>query len=144
MRTVGFVGLGNMGGNIAARFLAEGRVVYGTARNRGHSQWLHDQGLRWVDTPRAVAAAADVVFTSVPDDGVLTSVALGPEGIISGLDPGKIWVDFSTVSPQKSRDLADLVRARGAFLLDAPVSGSVPQVRDGTLTIMVGGDKEAY
>jgi 3-hydroxyisobutyrate dehydrogenase-like beta-hydroxyacid dehydrogenase len=144
MRTVGFVGLGNMGGNMAARFLAEGRVVYGTARNRGRAQWLQNQGLHWLDSPRAVAAAADVVFSSLPDDGVLTSVALGPDGVIAGLDPGKIWVDFSTVSPEKSRELAELVSARGAFLLDAPVSGSVPQVKAGTLTIMVGGDKEAY
>jgi 3-hydroxyisobutyrate dehydrogenase-like beta-hydroxyacid dehydrogenase len=121
MGTVGFVGLGNMGGNMAARFLAEGRAAYGTARNRGHSQWLQDQGLRWVDTPRVVAAAADVVFGSVRDDGVLTSVARGLEGIIAGLDAGKVWVDFSTVSPEKSRELAELVSARGVLARRAGV-----------------------
>src|SRR5207244_4471878 len=96
------------------------------------------------DTPRECAEAADVVLTCVPDDGVLDQVASGPEGILAGITAGKIWVDMSTVSPHASRELAERVRAHGATLLDAPVSGSVPQVQAGTLTIMVGGDAEAY
>jgi 3-hydroxyisobutyrate dehydrogenase-like beta-hydroxyacid dehydrogenase len=84
------------------------------------------------------------VFTSVPDDGVLELVASGPDGILAGLAAGKVWVDMSTVSPGASRDLAERVHTRGATMLDAPVSGSVPQVEAGTLTIMVGGDKAAY
>jgi 3-hydroxyisobutyrate dehydrogenase-like beta-hydroxyacid dehydrogenase len=144
MESVGFIGLGQMGGNMAARFLAEGHTVYGTARHRERAQWLVDQGLHWVATPRALAQAADVVFSSVPDDGALRSVALGPDGIIAGLNEAKIWADFSTVSPDGCRDLAELVRERGAVMLDAPVSGSVPQVEAGTLTIMVGGEAAAY
>ena len=141
---IGFVGLGHMGGNMAARFLAAGYRVYGEQRNREHAQPLVEQGLQWCDTPRAVAEAADVIFTSVPDDGVLEQVASGPHGILAGLDEGKTWVDVSTVSPQASRELAARVRGQGAWLLDAPVSGSVPQVQSGTLTIMVGGDEDAY
>ena len=75
---------------------------------------------------------------------MLDLVASGPDGILAGLAAGKIWVDVSTVSPAVSRELAERVRAQGATMLDAPVSGSVPQVRTGTLTIMVGGDEAAY
>lgn len=141
---IGFVGLGHMGGNMAARFLAAGYAVYGEARNRDRAQWLVGQGLRWLDTPRETAEAADVVLTSLPDDDVVESVASGPDGILAGLAAGKTWVDLSTVSPRASRELAARVQGRGAEMLDAPVSGSVPQVQAGTLTIMVGGDQEAY
>ena len=142
--SVGFVGLGHMGGNMAARFLASGYTVYGVQRSREHAQELIEQGLQWRDSPREVTEAANVVFTSVPDDGALEEVASGPDGILAGLAEGKTWVDVSTVSPQLSRDLAGRARAQDAAMLDAPVSGSVPQVQAGTLTIMVGGDETAY
>jgi 3-hydroxyisobutyrate dehydrogenase-like beta-hydroxyacid dehydrogenase len=141
---LGFVGLGNMGGNMASRLLGAGYPVYGEERNRGHVQDLVDHGLQWCDTPRDVATRADIVFTSVPDDKVLAQVASGPDGILAGLDTSKIWVDMSTVSPRASRELSERVHAQGATMLDAPVSGSVPQVQAGTLTIMVGGDADAY
>jgi 3-hydroxyisobutyrate dehydrogenase-like beta-hydroxyacid dehydrogenase len=141
---IGFVGLGNMGGNMAARFLAAGYPVYGEEEHRAQADVLVHDGLQWRDTPREVAEAADIVLTSVPDDGVLELVASGPDGILAGLTATKIWVDMSTVSPAVSRKLAERVRALGATMLDAPVSGSVPQVQSGTLTIMVGGDEAAY
>jgi 3-hydroxyisobutyrate dehydrogenase-like beta-hydroxyacid dehydrogenase len=142
--TLGFIGLGHMGGNMAARLLAAGYTVYGESGHQEHAESLVDAGLQWRDTPREVAAAADVVFTSVPDDAVLEQVASGPDGILSGLTAGRIWVDMSTVSPRTSRELAKRVAAHGAAMIDAPVSGSVPQVQAGTLTIMVGGDEQAY
>jgi 3-hydroxyisobutyrate dehydrogenase-like beta-hydroxyacid dehydrogenase len=141
---IGFVGLGKMGGNMAARFLAAGYPVYGEQRDRRGAQELVDDGLQWRGTPREIAEAADIVFTSLPDDNVLETVASGPDGILAGLAADKLWVDVSTVSPRASRALAERVRALGAAMLDAPVSGSVPQVRAGTLTIMVGGDETAY
>jgi 3-hydroxyisobutyrate dehydrogenase-like beta-hydroxyacid dehydrogenase len=142
--TVGFVGLGHMGGNMAARFLDAGYTVYGENRSRQHAQALVRDGLRWVDTPRGVAETVDVIFTSLPDDTVLGLITSGPDGILAGIGPGKIWVDMSTVSPRASRKVAERVRAHGGRMLDAPVSGSVPQVQAGTLTIMVGGDEQAY
>jgi 3-hydroxyisobutyrate dehydrogenase-like beta-hydroxyacid dehydrogenase len=142
--TIGFVGLGHMGGSMASRFLGAGYTVYGEERDRAHAQGLIEQGLQWCDTPRAVAESAEIVFTSLPDDAVLEEVASAPDGILAGLSAGKIWVDVSTVSPRASRGVADRVRALGAVMLDAPVSGSVPQVQTGTLTIMVGGDEAAY
>ena len=146
MESIGFVGLGNMGGNMAARFLAAGHDVYGTARSAEGAQWLIDRDLRWLDTPREVAEASDVVMTSLPDDGVVEAVSSGSDGLLAGLTDGMLWVDLSTISPRVSRELADRVRTdgHGAQMLDAPVSGSVPQVKTGTLTIMVGGSVEAY
>jgi 3-hydroxyisobutyrate dehydrogenase-like beta-hydroxyacid dehydrogenase len=141
---IGFVGLGNMGGRMAARFLGAGYPVYGEQRDQSGTEELVHDGLEWRGTPREIAEAADIVFTSLPDDDVLEAVASGPDGILAGLTPDKIWVDVSTVSPRVSRSLAERVRGLGASMLDAPVSGSVPQVQSGTLTIMVGGDETAY
>jgi 3-hydroxyisobutyrate dehydrogenase-like beta-hydroxyacid dehydrogenase len=140
-KTIGFVGLGHMGGNMAARLMAAGYTVYGEARTREHAQQLIDQGLQWRDTPRDVAESSDVVFTSLPDDDALRDAS---DSILAGLSAGKVWVDVSTVSPSVSRSVAAKVRGRGAAMLDAPVSGSVPQVQTGTLTIMVGGDESAF
>ncbi|MDX6279490.1 MAG: hypothetical protein QOH03_561, partial [Kribbellaceae bacterium] len=144
MTRIGFVGLGHMGGNMAGRLLDAGYPVYGTDRSRERREPLVNGGLHWRETPSDVAKVADVVFTSLPDDAVLDEVASGPDGMLAGLAAGKLWVDMSTVSPNASRRLATRVHSLGAALLDAPVSGSVPQVQTGTLTIMVGGDKEAY
>ena len=128
METIGFIGLGKMGGNMAARYLDAGYTVYGEARDRNAAQRLIEQGLRWVDTPREVAEAADVVMTSLPTDDVVESVAAGPDGLLAGLGEGKIWIDLSTISPRMSRELAARVRdeGRGAQMLDTPVSGKRP------------------
>ena len=141
---LGFVGLGHMGGNMASRLLAAGYTVYGEAQSRAGAEPLLENGLQWQESPRAVAEAAEVIFTSLPDDQVIEQVASRADGILAGIGEGKVWVDMSTVSPQVSRRVAEQVRERGAAMLDAPVSGSVPQVQSGTLTIMVGGEKQAY
>ncbi|MGH7919512.1 MAG: NAD(P)-dependent oxidoreductase, partial [Candidatus Dormibacteraceae bacterium] len=141
---LGFVGLGHMGGNMAARLLAAGHEVYGQERRRERARHLEQAGLRWRDTPRQVAEAAEIVFTSLPDDSALESAASGPDGLLAGLASGRIWVDVSTVSPRISRQLAERARRRGVEMLDAPDSGSVPQVQAGTLAIMVGGSVDAY
>ena len=142
--TIGFVGLGHMGGNMAARYLDAGYTVHGEARSKDGREELLGKGLQWRDTPQDLAESVEIVFTSIPNDDVLREVASGDDGIVAGLDSGKIWVDVSTVSPGASREVAARVRATGAVMLDAPVSGSVPQVQSGTLTIMVGGDEDAY
>jgi 3-hydroxyisobutyrate dehydrogenase-like beta-hydroxyacid dehydrogenase len=129
---------------MAARLLAAGYGVYGANRSRESAEPLIGEGLKWCDGAGAVAAAADVVFTSLPDDHALAEVASDPDGLLAGLGTDKIWVDMSTVSPHASRALAEQVSERGAWMLDAPVSGSVPQAQAGTLTIMVGGDEHAY
>ena len=146
MQTIGFIGLGTMGANVATRYLDAGYNVHGEDRNRAGAESLIERGLRWVDTPREIAEAVDVVMTSLPNEEIVDSVASGPDGILAGLSEGKLWADLSTISPRASRELAARVRedGHGAQMLDTPVSGSVPQVKSGTLTIMVGGDEDAY
>jgi 3-hydroxyisobutyrate dehydrogenase-like beta-hydroxyacid dehydrogenase len=141
---IGFVGLGHMGGSMAVRYLAAGYPVYGTSLSRQDAAELEAEGLHWRATPREVAEASDILASSVPDDAALEAAASGPDGILAGLAEGKTWIDLSTVSPAASRRQAERARERGATMLDTPVSGSVPQVRTGTLTIMVGGPEAAY
>jgi 3-hydroxyisobutyrate dehydrogenase-like beta-hydroxyacid dehydrogenase len=143
MTAIGFVGLGAMGSRIAGRLL-EGNQLYGTNRTASKARELTGRGMVWRATPREVAEAAEVVFSMVTDDTALQAVTSGPDGILAGLAPGKVIVDMSTVSPQASRELAQRVRALGASMLDAPVSGSVTAAEDGTLTIMVGGPEETF
>src|SRR2546430_17356842 len=100
---IGFVGLGHMGGNMAARFLAAGYTVYGESRDRDEADDLVHQGLEWRDTPREVAEAADVLITSVPNDDVLESGASGADGIPARLPGLKSLIDTSTGSPRASR-----------------------------------------
>jgi 3-hydroxyisobutyrate dehydrogenase-like beta-hydroxyacid dehydrogenase len=141
---IGFVGLGHMGLAMTVRLLDAGYEIYGLQGSRARAHALLRDRMGWCATMHEIADRADVVFTSLPDDAVLESVASGVDGILAGLTAGKIWVDMSTVSPRASRALSERVHALGAAMLDAPVSGSVPQVRAGALTIMVGGDEAAY
>lgn len=132
-----------MGAPIAARLLGQHRV-YGTNRSPAKAGALVEKGMIWRDTPREVAAAAQVVFSMVTDDAALAAVTEGPDGILAGLRPGTLYVDMSTVSPEASRQLAARVGELGWAMLDAPVSGSVPAAEAGELAIMVGGPEEAY
>ena len=144
MTAIGFVGLGAMGSRIAGRLLACGHDVSATNRTRGKADALVERGLIWRDSPREVAEHTDVLFSMVTDTAALEAITDGPQGILAGLRPGSVYVEMSTVSPVSSRDLADRVRERGAVMLDAPVSGSLPAAEDGSLAIMVGGDPEAF
>jgi 3-hydroxyisobutyrate dehydrogenase-like beta-hydroxyacid dehydrogenase len=144
MANLGYIGLGAMGGRTADRLLGKGHTVIGHNRTKSKAQWLLDKGMQWGDSPRAVAAAADVTFIMVTDTKALNAVADGPDGVLAGLGPGKTVVDMSTVSPEASRALAAQVRAKGAEMLDCPVSGSVSTLEAGKATMMVGGDKATY
>jgi 3-hydroxyisobutyrate dehydrogenase-like beta-hydroxyacid dehydrogenase len=144
MSVVGVVGLGAMGGHLAGRLLDTGHDVHGTNRTASKAQALIARGLQWQDTPREVASAADVVISMVTDDAALDAITRGPDGIVAGLSPDTVYVDMSSVSPQASRQVAERIQAAGGHVLDAPVSGSVPQVEQGTLAIMVGGDEATF
>jgi 3-hydroxyisobutyrate dehydrogenase-like beta-hydroxyacid dehydrogenase len=144
MSTIGFIGMGAMGSRIAGRLLDAGHTVYGTNRTKSKALPLIERGLQWRATPDEVAAAADVIFSMVTDDAALDAVTSGPDGILAGLQEGKVYIDMSTVSPRVSRRVAERVRARGAQMLDAPVSGSIPQAESGTLAIFVGGNEDAF
>ena len=144
MPTVGFVGLGAMGGRVAKRLLNAGHTVTGYNRTPAKAQWLVDAGLRLVATPREVVAASDIIFSMVTNTQALEAIIEGPDGILDALGPGKTYVDMSTVSPATSRRIAAQVEQRGAEMLDAPVSGSVVTLEQGKLSMMIGGKREVY
>jgi 3-hydroxyisobutyrate dehydrogenase-like beta-hydroxyacid dehydrogenase len=144
MAKLGFIGLGVMGGNMVARLLEKGHTVTGYNRTRSKAQWLIDKGMKFGDSPRAVAAASDVTFTMVTNAVALAAVTDGAEGLLAGLGAGKLYVDMSTVSPESSRALAIRVREKGSDMIDAPVSGSVITLQQGKLSVMVGGRKETF
>ncbi len=144
MANLGYVGLGVMGSRMAARLLDKGHTVTGYNRTKSKAQALLDRGMKWGDTPRAVAQGADVVFVMVTDSAALEALADGPDGLLAGIGPGKLIIDMSTVSPAVSRAVAARVRERGAEMLDSPVSGSVTTLEQGKLSMMVGGDRAAF
>ena len=144
MANLGFVGLGVMGSQMVSRLLSKGHSVTGYNRTRSKAQWLIDKGMKWADSPRAVAAAADVTFAMVTNSAAIASITEGPDGILAGLSTGKIFVDISTVSPSVSRALAAKVREKGADMVDSPVSGSVITLQEGKLSVMVGGRLETF
>ena len=143
MMTLGFVGLGAMGSRMVKRLLAAGHSVVGYNRTPDKARWLTNAGMRLVGSPRAVAEASDVVFSMVSDNAALRAVALGADGIVAGLRPGATYVEMSTVSPVVTREIGEQVAARGAAMLDAPVSGSAITLEQGQLSFMVGGDPAA-
>ncbi|MCH8109300.1 MAG: NAD(P)-dependent oxidoreductase [Chloroflexi bacterium] len=144
MANLGFVGLGVMGGRMAKRLMDAGHTVTGYNRTRSKAAWLVDAGMRLAESPRAVAKAADITFSMVTNTSALQAVTSGADGVLAGLRAGKIYVDMSTVSPSASRELAAQVAEKGARMLDAPVSGSVATLEQGTLSIMVGGDADTF
>jgi 3-hydroxyisobutyrate dehydrogenase-like beta-hydroxyacid dehydrogenase len=143
MATLGFVGLGAMGSRLATRLMAAGHTVVGYNRTAEKARALVAAGLRLERTPRAVTEATDTVFSMITDDAALRAVALGPEGVVAGLRSGAVWVEMSTVGPAVVRELGDAVAARGAAILDVPVSGSTITVEQGTASFQVGGDPKA-
>ena len=144
MANLGFIGLGVMGGQMVARLMEHGHSVTGYNRTRSKAQWLIDKGMEFGETPRGVCEAADFIFVMVTNSAALEDVAEGPNGILAGISAGKFVIDMSTVSPAVSKALAAKVRAKGADMVDAPVSGSVITLQQGKLSVMVGGTKETF
>jgi 3-hydroxyisobutyrate dehydrogenase-like beta-hydroxyacid dehydrogenase len=144
MANLGFIGLGVMGSEMVNRLLGKGHSVTGFNRTRSKAEWLVQKGMKWGDSPRAVAAAAEVTFSMVTNSAALGAVTNGPDGILAGLTAGKILADMSTVSPAYSREVANKVREKGADMVDSPVSGSVITLQEGKLSVMVGGRRETF
>ncbi|HKU23569.1 MAG TPA: NAD(P)-dependent oxidoreductase [Terriglobales bacterium] len=144
MANLGFVGLGVMGSNMVERLLSKGHIVTGYNRTRSKAEKLIKLGMRWADSPRAVAEAADFTLSMVTNSAALQAIAEGPDGILAGIGRGKVLVEMSTVNPEVSRALACKVREKGADMVDSPVSGSVITLQQGKLSVMVGGRRETF
>jgi 3-hydroxyisobutyrate dehydrogenase-like beta-hydroxyacid dehydrogenase len=141
---LGFIGLGAMGQLIVHRLLDAGHRVTGWNRSRDKAGDLIAAGMRWADTPRAVAKDCEIVFSIVTDAAAVQSVALGDDGVIAGLAKGGIFIDMSTIAPDASRAVSSHFAAAGSIMLDAPISGSPVTVRQGNASVMVGGDEAAF
>jgi len=136
---IGFIGIGNMGSEIARQLHSAGHTLTTYARSTLSRERASSLGLSLVNTPAEVAAASEVVFTIVTAGKDVEAIVLGPEGIIQGAQPGMIHVDMSTISPAITRRVAEQLRARNIEMLDAPVSGGVAAAKSASLTIFVGG-----
>jgi 3-hydroxyisobutyrate dehydrogenase-like beta-hydroxyacid dehydrogenase len=141
---VGFVGLGAMGQVIVPRLLAAGYVVTGWNRSRERAAPLIELGMRSADTPAAVAAASDVVFSIVTDGAAVKEVALGERGVLAGMRQGGVYIDMGTIAPDVTRFVSAEFAKRGLTMLDAPLSGSPVTVQQGNASLMIGGDKAAF
>lgn len=141
---IGFAGLGAMGQCIVPRLLAAGHQVTGWNRSRDKAEPLLAQGMGWADTPAALAAGSEVVFSILTDAAAVRAVALGPDGILSGLREDAVYLDMSTITPESSREVSAAFLAAGRTMLDAPISGSPVTVVQGKASVMVGGDRAAF
>jgi 3-hydroxyisobutyrate dehydrogenase-like beta-hydroxyacid dehydrogenase len=142
---VGFIGLGIMGSRMAANLRGAGHELTVYNRTRATAEaWAAEHGATLAATPADAGAAADVVITMVVDGDQVREVLLGPGGVAEGAAPGTLCVDMSTIAPSQTRAIGSELAERGLSLLDAPVTGSAPRAEDGTLTIMVGGERDDF
>lgn len=141
---IGCIGLGVMGRPAALNLIRAGYPLAAWARRPESVRPLREKGAEVCESPRALAAACDVIVTNVSDSPDVEEVILGADGVAAGISPGGLVVDMSTISPAAARRVAAGLAARGAHFLDAPVSGGEKGAIEGTLTFMVGGEEEAF
>jgi 3-hydroxyisobutyrate dehydrogenase-like beta-hydroxyacid dehydrogenase len=141
---VGFVGLGAMGAGIVPRLLDAGHRVTGWNRSAEKAAPLLKTGMAWAETPRAVAEQSEIIFSIVTDAPAVRAVALGRDGVLSGIRADGIYLDMSTIAPDASRAISTEFARAGRTMLDAPISGSPVTLAQGRASIMVGGDRAAF
>jgi 2-hydroxy-3-oxopropionate reductase len=141
---IGFIGLGIMGKPMAANLIKAGHSLVVSTHNEATASELVGLGASSARTPREIAAQVDLVITMLPNSPQVRAVAVGPEGIVEAARPGLIYVDMSSIAPAVSKEVARVLGEHGVKMLDAPVSGGEPKAIDGTLSIMVGGDREVF
>jgi 3-hydroxyisobutyrate dehydrogenase-like beta-hydroxyacid dehydrogenase len=140
--TVGFIGLGTMGGPMARNILRKGHRVVVFDAHPAAVKTLADAGADTAATPRDVAAATDIVITMLPDAPDVERVALGANGIAEGIRPGAVYIDMSTIDPATTRRVGAAIAAKGASMIDSPVGKTADAAVAGTLTLMVGGPED--
>ena len=139
-RRIGYIGLGLMGGGMATNLAKSGYPLTVFDLQPEAVEAVVEFGAERAGSPRETAAASDVVITSLPNPGIVESVALGVDGILEGLRPGMVYIDMSTIEPNTTRKVGTEVEKRGAHMLDIPVGPGPDAAARGELTLMVGGD----
>jgi 3-hydroxyisobutyrate dehydrogenase-like beta-hydroxyacid dehydrogenase len=141
---IGFIGLGHMGFGMAANIKKAGHTLTVYDINRQAAEPLLKDGAVWAATPKDVAAASEIIFASLPGPKEVESVALGASGILEGIQPGGIFVDLTTNSPEMVRKVYDRFKEKGAHVMDVPVNNGLPESMGGKLMLMAGGDEEVF
>ena len=141
---IGFIGLGIMGKPMAKNLLAAGHDVVVSSHNAAAAAELTAAGATTADSPKQIAEQVELVITMLPNSPDVKAVALGADGIIEGAHPGLVFVDMSSIAPLVAREIHDALAEKGIAMLDAPVSGGEPKAIDGTLSVMVGGDRDVF
>lgn len=141
---VGFVGLGNVGGKLAGSLLRNGFGLVVNDLDREVAAPFLERGAGWMDTPRELAAASEVVVTCLPSPEVSAEVMEGADGVLAGLAPGTVWLEMSTTDEAEARRLAEKVSAKGGLPMDSPVSGGCHRAATGNISIFAGGEREAF
>jgi 3-hydroxyisobutyrate dehydrogenase-like beta-hydroxyacid dehydrogenase len=141
---VGFIGLGDMGQAIVPRLLEAGHRVTGWNRTKEKAEPLLKRGMLWADSPRQLASGGDVVFSIVTDSAAVKALALGENGIISGLRKDGVYLDMSTIDPEASRAVGAEFSKAGLTMMDAPISGTTLTIGQGKASVMVGGDRATF
>jgi len=141
---VGYIGLGNLGVHLAASLQRAGHTLTVNDLHRSAAAPLEAAGATWADSPAAVAAASDVVFTCLPSPAAVAAVVTGESGLLSAMRPGSTWVDNSTTDQAEVLRLSALAAERGIRMLEAPVTGGVHKAAAGEITVLVGGDEALY
>lgn len=141
---VGFIGLGIMGKPMSKNLIKAGYSLVVADHNAGAVAEIIAAGAETAVTPKAIAEQCDVIITMLPNSPNVKEVVLGENGIIEGAKPGAVVIDMSSIAPLASREIAEELKLKGIDMLDAPVSGGEPKAIDGTLSVMVGGDKAIF
>lgn len=141
---IGFIGLGNMGFGMATNILKAGYSLKVFDISDKALKPLLDAGASGADTVKNLAAGSDIILSSLPGPKEVEKVALGKEGIVEGINPEAVYIDLSSSSPMLIRRIYDIFRGKGAYVMDAPVSGGPPSANSGKLALMVGGDKNVF
>jgi 3-hydroxyisobutyrate dehydrogenase len=142
--SIGFIGMGHMGSHMAQRLLDAGYQLTVYDRTKEKAQEVGQRGAQVAQTPKDLATNCQVVMACVTDDEAQQDVMFGPDGALAGVHGGSMMIDLSTVSPDASRRLFQAAKEKGVPMIDAAVSGSVPQVDQGSLVIFVGGEHKTY
>jgi 3-hydroxyisobutyrate dehydrogenase len=144
MESIGFIGLGNMGGGMSLNIQKAGYPVVVYDLREEAARPLLEGGAKLANSPAEVSSLSDITFTSLPGPKEVEAVATGPEGVLEGIRPGSIYVDLSSSRPTLIRELEPIFRQKGAHVLDAPVSGGKSGAASGNLAVMVGGNREVF
>ena len=144
MKKIGFIGLGIMGKPMSKNLLIAGYELVVLDRNQSAVDEIVALGAKSAATPKEVAQQVEAIITMLPNSPHVKEVVLGENGVIEGAKEGLVVIDMSSIAPLVSREIYEALKEKGVKMIDAPVSGGEPKAIDGTMSVMVGGDKEVF